>query len=177
MVALAELINMAGEGLPEYLWRRMAAAGEDPWELGRQRQAQKAEGGQVYVIDEGAGAIAALMGYPVPAEPQPVAADELPAIVPLIELENLAPATWYVNVLAAYPEQRGRGLGSRLLALSEEIARDQGLSATSLIVASANQGARRLYERLGYAETARRAIVKDGWECDSADWVLMIRAL
>ncbi len=92
-------------------------------------------------------------------------------------MENLAPSTWYVNVLAALPEHRGRGFGARLLALAEDIARDQKLPAMSIIVASANDGARRLYERTGYVEVARRAIVKNGWDCDSDEWVLMVKRL
>jgi len=174
---LADLINMAGEGLPLHLWRQMAGAGGDPWEIGRRRQAAKAAEGQVYVVDEGAGAIAGLTGYPIAAEPAPVP-DDIPAIFqPLQELENLAPATWYVNALAVVPAARGRGLGARLLALGEEIAGDLGLDAMSLIVASANRGARRLYTRQGYAETARRPLVRNGWACDSDHWVLMVKPL
>lgn len=175
--ALADLINIAGEGLPLYLWGDMAAKGEDPWVLGRRRQARKAEAGQVFVIDEGAGVLAGLTGYPVPALPEPIPDDEAPIFRPLLELESLAPATWYINALAAYSEQRGRGHGTRLLALAGELARVEGLSATTLIVASANTGARRLYERSGYVETARRAIVKDGWDCDSDEWVLLVKPL
>jgi ribosomal protein S18 acetylase RimI-like enzyme len=175
--ALADFINIAGEGLPLYLWSLMAAEGEDPWEIGRRRQAGKAEDGQAYVIDEGAGAVAGLSGYPIPAVPEPAADDEPAMIRPLIELENLAPSTWYINVLAAYSEQRGRGHGTRLLALAEDLARAQGLSAMSLVVASGNAGARRLYERNGYVEVARRAIVKDGWDCDSDEWVLLVKPL
>ena len=33
--ALAEIINMAGEGLPHYLWQQMAGPCKDPWEFGR----------------------------------------------------------------------------------------------------------------------------------------------
>ena len=32
--ALAELIDFAGEGLPSYLWQRMAEPGEDVWDVG-----------------------------------------------------------------------------------------------------------------------------------------------
>ncbi len=175
--ALADFINIAGEGLPLYLWCQMAAEGEDPWEIGRRRQASKAEDGQIFVIDEGAGAIAGLTGYPIPAVPEPVPDDEPAVIRPLIELENLAPSTWYINVVAAYSEQRGRGHGTRLLALAEDLARAQGLAAMSLIVASGNAGARRLYERIGYVETARRPVVKNGWDCNSDEWVLLVKRL
>lgn len=175
--ALADFINIAGEGLPLYLWSEMAAKGEDPWEIGRQRQVARMETSTAFVIDEGVGAIACLIGYPIPAVPGPIADDELDIFRPMIELENLAPSTWYVNILAAYPEHRGRGFGTRLLALAEDIAREQGLCAMSIIVASGNAGARRLYERTGYAETARRPVVKDGWECDSDEWVLLVKQL
>jgi len=174
---LAELINIAGEGLPHHLWTQSAGPGEDPWAVGRRNQARKAEAGQVHVVDEGAGAVAALMGYPIPAVPEPVAADELPAIVPLLELEGLAPSTWYVNVLAALPAFRGRGFGTRLLRLAEAMAREQGLGGMSIIVASGNAGARRLYGRLGYSETARRPVVRDGWHCDSDNWLLLVKRL
>lgn len=175
--ALADLINMAGEGLPHYFWQEMAEEGEDPWELGRRRQAKKAEQGQVFVVDEGAGAIAALTGYQTPAVPVVIADDAPPMFRPLHELENLALSSWYVNVLAAYPEQRGRGHGSRLLGLAEDIARELGLSAMSIIVADQNTGARRLYQRIGYVETARRVMVKETWQCDSDQWVLLIKQL
>ena len=41
--ALAELINYAGEGLPIYLWERMAESGETVWDVGR-RRARREEG-------------------------------------------------------------------------------------------------------------------------------------
>jgi len=177
VAALADLVNIAGEGLPLYVWQQIAGDGEDPWEIGRKRQVERMEASTAFVIDEGGGAIACLTGYPVAAAPELVGDDELDIFRPLIELESLAPLTWYVNILAAYPEHRGRGFGVRLLALAEDIAREQGLSAMSLIVASANAGARRLYERIGYGETARRPIVKDGWDCESDEWVLLVKRL
>lgn len=175
--ALADLVNFAGEGLPLYLWGKMAAADEDPWEIGRRRQAQKAGEGKIFVIDEGDGVAAALTGYVIPAEPEPIPADMPAMFRPLQELENLAPATWYVNVLAAYPEFRNRGLGTRLLGLAGDLAREAGLSALSIIVAGSNTGARRLYERTGYTEMARRPIVREGWACASTEWVLLVKRL
>ena len=77
--------------------------------------------------------------------------------VPLQELENLAPGTWYVNVLAAYPEHRGKGHGRRCSASPTGIAAAENRPGLSIIVSDANTGAVRLYERCGYRETARRA--------------------
>ena len=89
--------------------------------------------------------------------------------------ENLAPATWYVNVLAAYPGERGRGHGSALLALAERIAAEAGIRALSIIVSDSNTGARRLYERTGYREVARRRKVKEDWHNPGTEWVLLLK--
>ena len=45
--ALADLINFAGEGLPLYLWKKMAEPGETAWEVGR-RRAKREDGGFSY---------------------------------------------------------------------------------------------------------------------------------
>lgn len=65
-VALAELVNFAGEGLPFYLWTKMAKNGEDPWSVGTAR-ARREEGSFSYrnatVIDEDRNVAACLIGY------------------------------------------------------------------------------------------------------------------
>ena len=63
----------------------------------------------------------------------------MPAMfVPLQELENLAPGTWYVNVLAAYPEHRGKGHGTALLGVADQLGADAGRRGLSIIVSDAN---------------------------------------
>jgi ribosomal protein S18 acetylase RimI-like enzyme len=180
--ALAELINFAGEGLPLFLWGRMAEPGETAWDVGR-RRARRDEGGfswrNATVAEPEGGAVAAcLIGYPLPEAPEPIdPARTPPMFVPLEELERLAPGTWYVNVLAAYPRWRDRGLGTALLGLADRLAAGAGCHrrGTSIVVADTNVGARRLYGRCGYRERARRAMVKDGWDGPGAEWVLLVR--
>ena len=174
---LADLVNFAGEGLPLHLWAGLAAEGQDPWAIGRARQAEKARDGKIIVVDFGDGAVASLTGYAIGPEPEPIGED-LPALFrPLQELENAALESWYVNVLACYPDRRGQGIGSRLLDLADEIGRSMGLRRMSVIVASNNTGARRLYERHRYAEVATRPCVKDGWNTETKDWVLLMKPL
>jgi ribosomal protein S18 acetylase RimI-like enzyme len=118
--------------------------------------------------------VACLIGYPL--EVTPVAGDHSglpPMFVPLQELEDLVPGTWYINVLATRPEYRGRGYGTELLALAESIGRDRGMQGLSLIVADSNLGARRLYGRHGYLEIAQRPMVKEDWQSAGTNWVLM----
>lgn len=169
---------MAGEGLPTYLWAKMAEAGETIWDVG-ERRAQREEGSFSYrnamIVEAGGAAAGTLIGYALPGEAVEIGPDFPPMFAPLQELENLAPGSWYVNVLATYPRHRGQGLGSRLLEAAESLASDQGCSQMSIIVFDQNHGARRLYERHGYRETARRLMVKEDWLCDSSEAVLMVK--
>jgi ribosomal protein S18 acetylase RimI-like enzyme len=176
--ALTELVNFAGEGLPLYLWTRMAEAGESAWDVGR-RRAMRETGSFSYrnatVAETGGRVIAGLIGYPLPDRPEAIDDEMPPMFVPLQELENLAPGTWYVNVLATCPEYRNRGYGTRLLGIAERLAAAAGRPGLSIIVSDANAGARRLYERCGCSEVARRPMVKEGWENPGENWVLLVK--
>lgn len=176
---LAQLINYAGEGMPAYLWERMAEAGETPWDVGR-RRAQRREGGFSYlnatVAEADSEVAGCLIGYALPSEPEPIDYEEMPAMfVPLQELENLVPGSWYVNVLAVHTRFRGDGVGSTLLEFAEKLAEKTACRSLSIIVADANSGARRLYERRGYVEKASRKMVKGDWDNQSKNWVLLTK--
>lgn len=175
---LAELVNHAGEGLPLYLWERMAEPGQSPWEVGRER-ARRQQGSFSYrnatMIDHEGQAAGCLIGYGIPDHPGPVDPGMTPMFRPLQELENLAPATWYVNVLAVRPGFRSLGLGSRLLKLADETAQMLGRHGMSVIVSDSNPGARRLYERCGYREAATRPMIKEAWSNAGQTWVLLVK--
>ena len=177
---LAELVNYAGEGMPLYLWEKMAGPGETAWGVGRKRAARDT-GSFSYrnavVIEHDGRCAGTLIGYAIAAEPEPIGGDMPPMFVPLQELENMAPSTWYVNVLAVVPEVRGHGLGSQLLQLADETRRVQGLRGMSVIVSDTNAGARRLYERHGYRVAGKRTKVKEGWQNDGKEWVLLTKTL
>lgn len=175
--ALADLVDFAGEGLPSYVWARMAQEGETPAEVGR-RRAEREEGAFSYrnavVTDLGSGPVAALIGYALPDRPEPIPDDFPLMFIPLQELENMACGTWYVNVLAAYPEHRRQGHGTRLLAIAERLAAEAGAKCVSIIVADTNSPARRLYERRGFRTVATRPMVKEGWQHPGRDWMLLL---
>jgi len=179
--AMADLVNFAGDGLALHLWGKMAEPGQDAWEIGRQR-ARRESGGSSYrntvVAEEDGEVVACLIGYPLPDAPEPIDYATMPPMfVALQELENLAPATWYVNVVAAYPGHRGRGLGTMLLGVADALAADTARKGLSIIVSDANTGARRLYERTGYKQIATRPAVKEGWANPVNDWVLLVKRL
>src|SRR5262245_52802192 len=89
---LAELVNYAGEGLPLYLWSRMAEEGESAWDVGHRRAARE-EGSFSYrnatIIEHDGDAAGCLIGYFIPDEPTPIPSDMPAMFVALQELENL----------------------------------------------------------------------------------------
>ena len=181
-VDLARLINMAGEGLPEFLWRCAAdKAGITPRQLGAQRAARD-EGAFSYSharMAEISGNVTGMsLAYRLDDPTSPAELESLPAMVrPLVELEVLAPGTWYINAVAAYPEWRGQGVGKALMEDCEEAAVASGAGAISLIVASENTGAHRLYLRLGYRQKASLPLVTWPGGPAGGDWLLMVRIL
>lgn len=177
--ALVDLVHFASEGLALHIWQRMAGPGGDARAIGLDR-ARRDTGSFTWrnaVVAAADGKVAAgVIGYALPDVAEPIPADMTPMFVPLQELENLACGTWYVNVLAAYPEHRGKGYGARLLAIADEIGEGTGCRDMSIIVSDANEGARRLYERSGYNEKGRRKKVKEDWRNPGTDWVLLVKS-
>ena len=178
--ALADLIVMAGDGLPLYVWDSMREGDETVMDVGR-RRATRTEGGFSYlnaaVAENGGQVISSIISYALPKEVTPVDPNEVPAMfVPFLELETLVPDSWYVNVLATYPNRRKRGAATALLTHAEQRARDEGHNTMSIITSDINP-ALQMYERFGFAEIARRQMVKDDWDYDGTEWVLLKKEL
>lgn len=178
---LAQLINLAGEGIPAYLWSLMADATLDPLEFGALRAARE-EGGFSYrnarVVREGAVVAAMVISYQL-EDPYVIDdLEEVPEVVrPLILLESKAPGSWYVNALATVESQRGKGIATRLLEDAEVKARTQGVTEMSLIVASENRSARALYMKQGYTLRASLPVIPCPAYLHGGQWELMTKTL
>ena len=96
---------------------------------------------------------------------------------PLVRLEAKAPGSWYVNVLATFPEFRRQGTAGRLLDIAEARAGEARAPGLSVIVASWNAPAARLYTKAGYAGLAREAALLFPGCPHQGDWVLMVKPL
>jgi ribosomal protein S18 acetylase RimI-like enzyme len=66
------------------------------------------------------------------------------------DLKETEADEFYISNLAVFPDFEGQGIGSRLMAFAEGLARDSGLQKCSLIVAFGHDHACSLYKRLGY---------------------------
>lgn len=93
------------------------------------------------------------------------------------ELENLAAGRRYVYYLATSPEARGKGFGTALLRHAEERAVAPCCPGLAIIVSASNEGAARLYARMGYEEAARRRVDIPGWLHSGTDAVLLLKPL
>lgn len=78
-------------------------------------------------------------------------AEEDGRIVALIETEARDGHYWIENI-AVLPEWQGKGLGKRLLAHAEELARAAGLSEIRLLTNGKMVANRQLYVAVGYTE-------------------------
>lgn len=175
---LVRFINMAADDLPLHFWRKTVGPEGDALAFGQERAARET-GSFSYRnawLAEVEGAVGAcLLGYAAEETPSPIAPDTPPIFVPLLELEALAPGSWYLNVLATYAGFRGKGLASALLAQAEAIATEAGHSSISLIAADTHQDALRLYTAKGYREVARRPVVKGDWAVEAREWILFTK--
>lgn len=175
---LVRFINMAADDLPLHFWQKSVGEGGDPWAYGQER-AKRETGSFSYrnawLAEIGGDVAACLLGYAADETPAPIDPDTPPIFVPLLELEAMAPGSWYLNVLATYDTYRGKGLGSALLAYAEDVARKGGHRSISLIAADTHQDALRLYTAKGYTEIARRPVVKGDWQVDASEWILFTK--
>jgi ribosomal protein S18 acetylase RimI-like enzyme len=160
---IAELAQIAGEGIPAWFWAQDAAPGEDLLAVGARNVLSETENfsyrnAHLAEVD---GAVASLLlAYRLPDADAPVDLDQYPAFIrPLIELEQEVPGSFYLNMLATFPAYRNRALGSRLLQHANTLAGQAGCDTLSLQVFEQNPGALRLYLRHGYRPVARRAVV------------------
>lgn len=172
---MARLADVAGHGLPAHLWARIRAPDESVWDVGARRAArdQGPFSWRNATIAEAGGAVAGMViDYALPREPQ--SPEDLPPLaVPLQALENQAPGAWYLNMLAVFPERRRRGAAARLVAATIRRGRAAGAPEVALIVADGNRGARAFYAAQGFRERARAALVREDWETEDREWILL----
>ncbi|MEO1025665.1 MAG: GNAT family N-acetyltransferase [Pseudomonadota bacterium] len=158
---LAMLIDIAGEGLPSWMWGQSCAPDQRPLDIGVQRACRET-GGFSYrnasVAELDGAVVGMLLGYPITEMPEDSPEDVPAAFAPFIELEGKSVGTWYVNALALLPGHRGQGVGRRLMADAEQRAKAAGVDRMSIQVFGQNTGAHALYTRLGYVETARSPV-------------------
>ena len=94
-----------------------------------------------------------------------------PILDPYARLE--VPGTLYISSLALFDGFRGMGLGTEMISIARNQARERGFDALSLLVFEQNTGAVKLYEREGFYEVDRAAVVPHPLINHTGDVILM----
>ncbi|MDZ5699984.1 GNAT family N-acetyltransferase [Chelativorans sp. M5D2P16] len=173
---LAELMAIAGAGIPQWLWSSQAAPGEAPIDVGT-RRAMREEGGFSWrnaIVAEREGAVVGMiLGYPLEADETDLAEID-PLLRPFIVLERLVPGSWYINAFAVFAPWRSTGIGARLIDAARDRTRALGLARMSVQYFSENPRAGAFYARHGFVETASKALPDNDVCTYRGDTVLMV---
>ena len=114
----------------------------------------------------------------VTAESDPLLTEErVAAVAELSELEEFAVDTYYINMIAVFPEHRRSGVGRALMAEAERLARQAGIMRLSLCTYDADAGLMAFYGSLGLVPLERRLIKPNPFFDSSGNWVLLARDL
>jgi ribosomal protein S18 acetylase RimI-like enzyme len=154
---IARLFLISSDGLAAYIWDRDRAPGVELMDHGAARYARQAMAfsyENCTIVTSANRVIAMLLAFEIPVAQ---GVEEDPVLRPYSELED--PGSLYISGVAVDAEWRGKGIGSALLNIAENVASQQGIERLSLICLEANQAALRLYRRRGYTEINRRPIV------------------
>ena len=178
---IAYLTNLAGEGMPAYIWSAMIKNGDTAIDVGASRALRQTGNfsyTNVRVCLDGDNVLGMLLGYPQPDPYETGDLSDMPAMIkPLVELEALAPGSWYINAIATYELYQGKGVASRLMLDTEQIALTAGCDAITLICASENLVAKNLYYNLGFREVDSREVVGYPGCEHTGEWVLMFKEI
>jgi ribosomal protein S18 acetylase RimI-like enzyme len=177
---IALLVNIAVHGGMAQGWAHSSEAEGtyDPIEVGRLDVMTDDEfGWRNCTMAEVDGEVAGmLLGYRKADDFAPVPPEVTGFMRPIEELEAEANGTWFISMLGVHIGWRGKGVGSQLLEVADTKRGETKANGVSLIVEDTNDGARRLYERRGYAVRKSRPMVRTPGEGRGGrDWLLMVK--
>lgn len=170
--AIAELMNMAGEGMPMAFWDEVSSPGEAALNTGATRCAldEGVFSWRHSVMAELHGEVAGMiLVHDMSDVPNTISEEVHPLFRPLVLLSNLDRSARAVNTLATYPKYRRGGVATALLKHVEDAKGDD----LSLITSDVNGEGQAFCKTFGYAPTANTPIIKGKWATDASAWQLM----
>jgi ribosomal protein S18 acetylase RimI-like enzyme len=174
---IARLYSISSDGIADYIWTKLAKPGEDILEVGRRRYERQGTAfsyENCTMVESDEKGVGMLVAFPMHVDPSEDEETD-PVLAPYSKLEE--DNSYYICGMALFPEHRGRGIGSRLLALAEDHARAKGYDKLSLLVFEQNEAAKRLYERNGYREVARAPVYPHPLVHYTGDALLMVKEI
>jgi len=182
---IAELINLASHNILETFWQKKASKGQTPLEVGtRLVESQDDEisykNTHIYLGEDTPSNAPLILGIAQSYKlPSPYDVSKLynhpPLIRQLMRLEAKVPGTWYINALATAPAYQRKQVATKLLANTHQRAKEHNCKMISLIVASQNTPARKLYEKTGFQPRANTPIIAPATSELKGEWLLMVK--
>ena len=156
---IAKLFEISSDGLATYIWSKLQGPGQSLLDVGEARYARQNTifSYENCMMAERDGEIAGMVHFFRETGPPEEVPQSDPILQPYLELELRD--SLYISGIAVYENYRGLGIGTDLMHWAFGHTRESGLSQVSLICFERNEGAMRLYKRLGFTEIDRRAIV------------------
>lgn len=163
--------------MAEYIWTKFAEPGQDILEFGAARYAEEdtqfSYKNAVFAESDGE-VLGMLLAFPM-QETEIEETEIDPVLLPYTKLEQYG--SYYICAMAVFEQFRGMGIGTKLLEIAEQQAKERGLSQLSLLVFEQNEGAVRLYERNGFYEIKREQMVPHELIHYTGDVLLMVKEL
>lgn len=169
---IAELFSIASDGVANYIWSTMTNdyPGLSLIDIGAKRYANEENifgYKNCIMAEQDKQVIGMMLTFPTESSDEMVENSTNPSLEQemISELDVLAPysleapGTWYICALAVFPDYRNQGVGTQFLSIARQQAKEKGYRELSLLCFEQNTGALRLYQRNGFKEIARTAVV------------------
>ena len=147
---IAKLALMAGEGIPAWFWQQSAEPGQPIKDVGANRLLSDNENFsycnvQITGLDDNIAGM--MLAYRLADAENAEDLNQLPVFIrSSVELEQCVASSFYINMIATYPQYINRGVGSSLIGIVDQLTADAGCTLTSVEVFDQNEGALRLYQ-------------------------------
>ena len=182
---LARLAIMAGHGLLDIFYGGLVQGKSTAEIVAERRMLSKgnfAELANWRVAAADGSLLGALNSFPHAvfgtSPPDPLlTAERLSVVDALTELETSATGAYYINIVAVYPECRKTGIGGKLMAEAERLARRGGFRRMALSTFAADTGLVDFYRRQGFRIRGTRPIAPHPALEHGGEWALMVRDL
>ena len=133
------------------------------WWVAEDRHCNVAGGINAYPLD----------GNCRPTREELLTEERIKVLMPMIELDAEAAGTFFINIVAVFPEHRHAGIARRLIALAVEEARKAGMAAVSLTTFEDDTRLIAYYLGIGFTVAASRPIVPHECLLSTGNLILM----
>lgn len=183
---LARLAIMAGHGLLDIFYGGLVPGKSTAEIVAERRMLRKGNFAELanwrIAMDGDGRMLGALNSFPHDvfdkSPPDPLlTAERLSVVETLAELETSAKGAYYINIIAVFPERRKGGIGGKLMAEAERLARRGGFRRLALSTFAADTGLVDFYRRQGFHIHDTRPITPHAALDHNGNWALMVRDL